>query len=250
MLKQHKYITLRFYEELNDFLPYKKRKTTYTLPFFGKPTVKDIIESQGVPHTEIDLILVNDASVTLDYHIHAGDRVSVYPEFEMLDIGPVNRLRTEPLRKTRFITDVHLGKLSRYLRMLGLDTLYRTNLKDTEIIQYSIDEKRIILTRDLGILKNSRVLRGYYVRNSESKEQCREVIRKFSLTSQVAPFTRCMECNGEFVLTRKDTVRDKVPERVYQHFEEFFMCGNCKQLYWKGSHYEKMKAQVHELLKD
>ena len=137
MPEKEKYITIRFYEELNVFLPGNKQKTTYDIPFFGSPTVKDIIEAQGVPHTEIDLILVNGNSVGFEYHIKALDQISVYPEFELLDISPLIKLRPEPLRISRFIADAHLGKLARYLRMLGLDTVYRNDLKDDEIINRS-----------------------------------------------------------------------------------------------------------------
>jgi uncharacterized protein with PIN domain len=247
-LRKNKHIIIRFYEELNDFLPRDKRKITYKLPFFGNPTVKDIIESQGVPHTEIDLILVNGLSVDFEYHIKAKDHISVYPEFELLDISPIIRLRPEPLRITRFIADAHLGKLARYLRMLGYDTLYRNDLDDAEIIKISLEEKRIILTRDLGILKNGRVMRGYFVRNQEPFDQCREVIRKFSLKHQLSPFSRCMECNGLFKKVDKELLKEEIPEKAYQYFKDFFQCESCHNLYWKGSHYDEMLKTIDLLL--
>ncbi|MGD9329295.1 MAG: Mut7-C RNAse domain-containing protein, partial [Cyclobacteriaceae bacterium] len=134
MADQEKNVTLRFYEELNDFLPGHKRKMPYKLPFSGSPSIKDVIESQGVPHTEVDLILVNRASVDFRYNIAPGDRISVYPEFEMMDISPLIKLRPEPLRVTRFIADAHLGKLARYLRMCGFDTVYKNDISDDKII--------------------------------------------------------------------------------------------------------------------
>ena len=248
MIREDKYIILRFYAELNDFLPQKKKMVNYNLPYFGSPTVKDIIESQGIPHTEIDLILVNGTSVGFKYRIKPLDKVSVYPEFELLDISPLVRLRPKPLRISRFVADAHLGKLSRYLRMLGFDTLYKNDIRDEVIIDYSIREKRIILTRDLGILKHSRVERGYFIRNQKPFDQCGEIMRKFSLEKQISPFTRCMECNGQFNKISKILIKGKVPEMVYRNNSEFYMCDDCKNIYWKGSHYEKMLNIINRLL--
>ena len=248
MIKKDKYITVRFYEELNDFLPKNKRETAYPLPFFGSPTIKDIIESQGVPHTEIDLILVNGESVNFKYHINSFDSVSVYPEFELIDIAPLIKLRPKPLRNSRFVVDVHLGKLARYLRMLGLDTIYGNDIQDDEIVMKSLEEKRIILTRDLGILKNGKVQRGYFIRNQKPLEQCKEVIRKFSLKTQISPFSRCMECNGLFTKVDKKLLKDEIPEKAYQYFEDFCRCKGCQNIYWKGSHYDNMQKMINKLL--
>ena len=246
--EKDKYITIRFYEELNDFLPRNKQKKPYNIPFFGSPTVKDIIEAQGVPHTEIDLILVNSNSVDFEYHIEAKDLVSVYPEFELLDISPLIKLRPKPLRIIRFIADAHLGKLARYLRMLGYDTVYSNDLEDAEIIKTSLSEKRIILTRDLGILKNGKVQRGYFVRNQNPLQQCREIMHKFSLEHRISPFSRCMECNGIFKKIDKEQIKEDIPDNAHQYFTEFYQCVNCHNLYWKGSHYEEMLKTIDRLL--
>ncbi len=190
-------INIRFYEELNDFLPKDKKKVTFEHTFSGKMTVKDIIESLNVPHTEIDLILLNGKSVDFNARPESGDRISVYPVFESLDISNVTRLRPEPLRNPRFILDVHLGKLAKYLRMLGFDSLYQNDFEDDEIIEISIKEKRIILTRDLGILKNNKVTHGYWIRSQKPKVQMNEVLNRFDLSNQIEPLNRCIECNGK-----------------------------------------------------
>jgi sulfur carrier protein ThiS len=116
--------TFRFYEELNDFLPRNRRKTDFVLASFDKRSIKDAIESLGVPHTEIDLILVNGKSVNFDYILQDQDRVSVYPVFESLNIADVTRLRKLPLRKSKFIADVNLGKMAKYMRVLGFDLYF------------------------------------------------------------------------------------------------------------------------------
>lgn len=247
MNAKDKCIILRFYAELNDFLPQRKRGHASTDSFFGSPTVKDIIESKGVPHTEVDLILVNGESVDFQYHVQPGDIVSVYPEFELLDIHPVNRLRPQPLRNITFIADAHLGKLAAYLRMIGFDTVYRNDLPDKEIIERSHREKRVILTRDLAILKNGKVSRGYFIRNRDPLKQCREVIEKFSLEGRITPFSRCMDCNAHVYTVEKDQIADKIPEKTKKYFREFYQCQGCGKVYWKGSHHKKMLKMIDDL---
>lgn len=244
------FISIRFYEELNDFLDPPKRKKDYQIAIPVKRTVKDIVEGEGVPHVEIDLILVNGNPVRFDHHVHDGDRISVYPEFELLDISPVIRLRPEPLRQTRFIIDANLGRLSRYLRMLGFDTLFDMNLGDEDIIRIAGEDKRIILTRDLGILKNGKVRRGYFIRNQQPDQQLKEVTRKFNLKGQIKPFSRCIACNGKILQIPKIKILDQVPEQVYLLFEEFFQCNQCLRVYWKGSHHQRMLQKIERLLKE
>lgn len=166
-----KKIHIRFYEELNDFLPKKKHKIRFEHTYNGKPSIKDIIESMGVPHTEIDLILVNGKSVGFNYYPENRDDISVYPVFENIDIQELNHLRPKSLRETRFVLDVHLGKLARYLRLTGFDTLYNNSFEDREIVEISKDQKRIILTCDVGILKYNDVTHGLWIRERRPKEQ-------------------------------------------------------------------------------
>ncbi len=144
----------RFYEELNDFLPAEKKKIEFIYNFSGNPAIKDAIEAVGVPHTEVDVILVNGQSVEFSYQLQDDDVVSVYPTFESFDVSKVTHLRNKPLREIKFIVDVHLGKLARYLRMLGFDTLYKNNYSTTEILKIAKAQKRIILTRSVALLKN------------------------------------------------------------------------------------------------
>ena len=237
----------RFYEELNDFLPEAKRKTAFSVIFKGNPAVKDTIESIGVPHTEIDLILVNSKSVDFSYQLKNGDRVSVYPVFESLDISNAAHLRAKPLRRIKFILDVHLGKLAGYLRMLGFDTLYRNDYPDSRIISISGAEKRIILTRDIGMLKIKEVTHGYWIRSQNPKTQLQEVIGRFDLKSSIKPFHRCMTCNGIIEKADKESIRDGLEKKTKKYYSEFYRCGSCGKIYWQGSHYEKMKRFIEDL---
>jgi uncharacterized protein len=244
MLKK---VTLRFYEELNDFLPSNKRKKRFEHSFSDRTSVKDMIESLGVSHTEVDLILVNGDSVDFSYLINNGDDISVYPMFESLDITNLQRLRAKPLRKPKFILDVHLGTLAKYMRMLGFDTLYKNNYKDEDIVKISLKEKRAILTKDRGILKRSEVTHGYWIRSTITNEQIIEVIKHFDLKEQIKELSRCLKCNSLLKKIPKGQIIDRLPRKVKEYQQEFYYCMNCDKIFWKGSHYTKMKGIIEEL---
>lgn len=234
----------RFYEELNDFLPAARHKRAFTHSFTGTPAVKDTIEALGVPHTEIDLILVDGRSVGFEHRLAGGERVAVYPVFERLDIEPVVRLRPRPLRITRFVLDVHLGTLARYLRLLGFDTLWRNDLDDAEIAEIAAVERRIVLTRDVGLLKVGRVTRGYFLRATEPLEQLDEVVRALDLGGSLAPYTRCLACNGRLAEIGRDAAACAVPPRVLETHADFKRCTGCERVYWPGTHRHGLDAVV------
>jgi uncharacterized protein with PIN domain len=239
----------RFYEELNDFLSTGKRKIQFDYNFNGKPSIKDAIEAIGIPHTEVDLIIVNGESVSFDYHLLTGDIVSVYPVFEGLDITPVVKLRDTPLRETKFVADVHLGKLVRLLRMLGFDVLYRNDYHDQAIITISVNEKRIILTRDRQLLYPKIVTHGYWVRSQNPQEQVVEVLKRFDLLKQINPFTRCLACNGHLHEVEKQDIVDRLEPLTIKYYNDFFQCDICKKVFWEGSHYVKLKNTLEKIKK-
>lgn len=247
-LENLKTITLRFYEELNDFLSFTQKKTDFNYQYSGNQNIKTLIEAIGVPHTEIDLILVNGKAVTFNYRPKEGDRISVYPVFESLDISPLVQLRPKPLRILKFVLDAHLGKLARYLRLLGFDTLFSPDYQDDEIVDIALQEKRIALTRDKGLLKNNKLSRGYWVRKTNPKEQLQEVLQRFELGIKTKPFTRCLECNGKLITATKDQVKKQLPAKTIQYYKIFHRCRGCGKIYWDGSHYQKMKQFVEAIV--
>jgi len=247
-MKAKKTATIRFYEELNDFLHKKNKKRDIVVYFFNHPSVKDMIESFGVPHTEVDLILVNGNSVEFDYHLGPDDRISVYPKFESFNIQEITKLRKSPLRNIKFILDVHLGKLAKYLRLLGFDTIYQNKMDDASIVNQSKKERRIILTRDIGILKRNRVQHGYYVRSDDPKNQIKEIIQRFDLKNSISPFSRCLECNGLLKKVSKKEVENSLDAATKKYFTTFFMCTQCEKIYWKGSHYKQMAEFLREII--
>ncbi len=238
----------RFYEELNEFLPSAKQKKLFAYTFNGSPSAKDAIEANGIPHAEVDLILVNSISVGFSYKLRDRDIVSVYPVFETFDITSLVHLRAKPLRISKFILDVHLGKLAKYLRLCGFDTFYRKDYNDIEIINLSSSEKRIILTHDVELLKNKKVTHGYWIRSQYLNEQLKEVLLRFNLIHQMLPFTRCMECNGLLTEVSKEDIMERLLPETDKYFTDFRMCSGCKRIYWEGSHYERMKRYINNLI--
>ena len=242
-------VTLRFYEELNDFLPDRHRRRAFTLSLLKPRSVKDLIESQHVPHTEVDLILVDGESVGFDHLLRGGERIAVYPAFESLDIGPVSRLGRPPLRRLCFIADVHVGTLARRLRLLGFDCIYEPPWDDAHLARRSADEKRILLTRDRRLLMRSIVDHGIFVRSVHPEEQLRDIVRRLDLARLVQPFSRCSLCNGPMHRVDKMAVRELIPPKTWHFTDEYYQCEQCGKLYWKGTHWPRLKAIIDEALR-
>ncbi|MBN2489792.1 MAG: Mut7-C ubiquitin/RNAse domain-containing protein [Planctomycetes bacterium] len=238
----------RFYEELNDFLPPDCRKRAFEHPLARAATVKHAIEALGVPHTEVEVILVNGESVGFSHRLQAGDRVAVYPRFESFDIAPLLRVRPAPLRVVRFIADVHLGRLARYLRLLGFDTVFEPGLGDAEIARRAAAERRVVLTRDRGLLKRRIVTHGCLVRATRPLRQLEEILERLQLHRLVRPFTLCTQCNHPIEEVAKDAVADRLEPDTARYYERFYRCPGCDRIYWEGSHYDKMCRFVDRLL--
>ncbi|MDD5321815.1 MAG: Mut7-C RNAse domain-containing protein [Methylococcales bacterium] len=242
-MKQEYVAEFRFYEELNDFLPPEQRKRTINYRFSGHPGIKDPIEVFGVPHTEVELIIVDDQSVGFDYQLQDGDRVAVYPVFESLDISPLLRLRENPLRNPRFIMDVNLGKLAKFMRLLGFDSLYRNDYRDAEVVNIAVNEQRIVLTRDRRLLYIKHISHGYWVRAVNVESQIDEVLRRFDLYGSIQPFVRCLVCNGVLSSVAKGDILDRLEPKTRLYYEVFHQCNDCLRIYWEGSHMENMRQR-------
>ena len=238
----------RFYAELNYFLPRHKKQKSFYFDFPGHSSIKQVIESLGIPHTEIDLILVNGSSVGFSYLPRDGDKISVYPVFESLNITTVSKLRPFPLRDTKFVLDIHLGKLATYLRILGFDTYYRNDSEDQTLAEISNQENRILLTRDRGLLKRNLVTHGYCIRSTQTRQQLKEVIQRFDLIHNISPLKRCLKCNGTLEPVEKKKILDQLEPKTKIYYDQFFICTVCNKVYWKGSHYQKMRTFVEKIL--
>jgi uncharacterized protein with PIN domain len=241
----------RFYEELGDFLPPDRRRCSFIHQFHGTPAVKDRIEALGVPHTEVDLILVDGLSVGFMHKLSGGERVAVYPMFECFELGSPSRLRPQPLREPRFVLDVHLGRLAAYLRLLGFDCLYRNDYGDEELLSISRDQHRILLSRDTGLLKRAALTHGAFLHATDPRRQLREVCSRFQLDARIAPFTRCARCNGAVEPLRDGTAAPStasVPKHgLVDDRGGFSRCQGCGQLYWPGSHLARLRQRLAEV---
>jgi hypothetical protein len=207
-----------------------------------------MIEALGVPHTEVELVLVNGESVGFDRLLGDGDRVAVYPKFEALDIAPLLRVRERPLRVMRFVADAHLGGLARLLRMSGFDTLHENHFDDDEIERISRAEGRIVLTRDRDLLKRRGITHGCYVHAVRSAQQLREIFIRLDLARSARPFTLCLHCNAPLHSIDKTQVAPALPPTVLAHYERFSICNVCERVFWEGSHWRRMRSMLDGLL--
>jgi uncharacterized protein with PIN domain len=237
-------VEFRFYAELNRFLAPCHRQRDFNYPLSRDATVKHMIEALGVPHTEVELILVNGEPVDFSYRLRDAQRVSVYPYFGSLDITPLTPLRDKPRHAGKFIADAHLGQLAKNLRMLGFDVLYRNDYSDAEIARIAVEEERIVLTRDRDLLIRKEIVRGCYVHAITSDEQVAEVVARFGLSDIARAFSRCLNCNGMLRVVEKSTVADRVPHHSRQFYDRFFECDACARVYWEGSHVARMRRRI------
>ena len=237
--------TFRFDAELNDFLPPDRQQVAFVYLFNSNQSVKHLIESAGVPHTEVEAILVNDAPVGFAYAVQDGDRVVVYPHYPGLSLPENGRPRPPQPSPTRFLLDIHLGQLARYLRLLGFDTLYPDNhLTDADLAQLAHDENRILLTRDRGLLMRSLVVHGYCLRTTDSVAQVTAVLHRFRLFDEIQDMPRCLRCNGRLQPVAKEAIVERLEWKTRLYYDDFQICADCGQIYWQGSHYPKLRRFV------
>lgn len=222
--------SFRFYEELNDYLPSARWKTEFEYAFGRGAAIGDVVEALGVPHTEIDLILVDGESVDFGYILRDGDRVSVYPVFEFLNVAFLARLRPRPLRTPRFVADRNLGKLTRYLRLLGFDTLHRDDYTDEALADISCRERRILLTRDRDLLKRKNLTHACLVDIDQPRRQVQALLDHLDLYDRLAPFSRCSRCNAP----REEVPEAQTPRRLDArslcHLDRWGQCARCSRI--------------------
>jgi uncharacterized protein with PIN domain len=224
--------------ELNDFLPAAREKTPLRLHFEDHQSVKHLIEALGIPHTEIGSVRVNGQEKDLAYRPQTGDEVLVYPVETTAQIPP-----GEP----RFVLDTHLGRLAAYLRMLGFDALYPRDADDAELAEIGNREGRILLTRDRRLLMRKIVEYGYCIRSLEPETQLMEVVERYHLARQIMPFRRCLACNAPLETVKKEEILHRLQPLTRRYFDEFRICPVCQRIYWKGSHWERMRSLVQRL---
>lgn len=227
-----------FEPDLQPLLKRDLRERPVEMHFRGAQSVKHLIESLGIPHTEIGPLAANGQAIGLDYIVHNGNRIDVRP------VAPAD-LSEEP----RFVLDGHLGRLASHLRMLGLDCLYNNGYEDKELVHISVEKERVLLTRDRLLLMHKVITQGYLLRSLNSTEQLHEVVHRYSLVQWVKPFQRCMRCNHPLEPVKKETVLERLEPLTKKYYDDFKQCPACDQVYWKGSHYERMLELIDNVSK-
>jgi len=224
---------------LETFLARRLRGAAIAHDYARAATMKQAIESLGVPHTEVGLITVNAQAATLARTVREGDEVEVFPH------EPGASPFEAPLA---FVADAHMGGLARMLRMLGFDSAYDNGFADPEIVKLAAEERRVVLTRDRELLKCRDVLRGCYVHALKPEAQLREVARRYALAKHMQPFALCLHCNLPLAAAARDALEAQVPERIQQQYERFMHCPGCDRVYWEGSHWARMREVLAEAL--
>ena len=238
-------IRIRFYRSLNDFIAPALGDSEIIHVFDRKASVKDMIESFNVPHTEVEVILVNGIAVGFNYIVQDKDCIQVHPVFEKSQVIVLS-LRPALLRPPLFVVDANLGKLARYLRLLGFDCLYRNDYDDGTVATIASEQQRIVLTRDRSLLQRKIIIHGYFVRTDMPKIQTQEVLRRFDLYSLIKPFTRCAHCNGKLVEIDKQEIEHRLESLTKQHYDRFLICSECDHIYWQGNHCARMKRLIDD----
>jgi uncharacterized protein with PIN domain len=231
-------VSFRFYAQLNDLLPADRRGQGFTRVLAPRTSAKDAIEALGVPHPEVDVILVNGTSQGLTHRLEDGDRVSVYPRFRSIDLGGLRRAGVDPPQPVRFAVDVHLKKLASLLRLAGFDAVVLED--DVDVAGRAASDGRVALTRDVGLLKRSIVRHGCWIRHTDPERQLAEVLERFDLSDWMEPFTRCIRCNTPLVPVAAEAIAGRLPPRVRAGFRDFQQCPGCTRIYWRGSHYDRL----------
>ena len=248
MTRKYKYCaSFRFLGRLGDFLPRHWRQRPRPYRFDGHPGIKDPIEALGVPHSEVAAILVNGRPVDFRYRLQPLDRVRVHPVGGRLPDLPLPALRPALPRPPRFVVDVNLGKLARWLRLLGFDTAWRNCWSDRQVVALAVEEKRVILTRDRRLLFHRVIEHGFWVRAVEPVAQVHEIVERMAIADQVRPFRRCLECNGLIEPVSKAEILDRLEPLTRRYYDEFYRCGGCGRIYWKGSHFERLMQKLEVL---
>ncbi len=238
-------VRLRFHGDLNVFLGSKSGDAIIERQLAEKTSIKDIIESCGVPHPEVDLILVDDQTVGFDHTLANDAKVEVFPVENYGTLNTQKRLQTTGV--IRFVVDGHLGRLTRNLRLLGFDVAYPKNADDRQLLEVMARENRALLTRDRRLLMHAIVQHGYCPRSQNADEQTIEVVRRFDLSELIAPFTRCLRCNAPLEEAAKADVIDKLEPLTKIYYDQFRRCPECKQIYWSGSHFPKLQKRIEEI---
>lgn len=236
--------------KLKQLLPRNlRRKNTVVYPLTRRASIKDIIESLHVPHTEIGSIIVNNRQVTFGHIPQAGEQIFLHA-FTATDADMTRPcpLRPGPFPGAAFMVDVNVGKLALLLRMSGIDTWYDARLNEADLARRAADRNRILLSRNRDLLQRKIVTWGHLVRAQHPEEQLAEVITLFQLHKSIKPFSRCLECNTRLQPVEKSTILHRLEPLTRKYYQRFYRCPDCDKIYWQGSHQQHMERRLRKIL--
>lgn len=228
--------TIHVHGELADHLPFGRGGRPLVTSFALPVGLRDLVQSTGIPHVEVGRVEVDGVAAWWDRSLDGDVAAEVWPRYPLPHPDP------DP----RFLLDVHLGKLARLLRLLGLDAVHRREAEDDDLAREAASSGRILLTRDRGLLMRGALSRGRWIRATDPEEQAAEVLAGFRLDTATRPFSRCMECNTPVTQAPPDTV--DVPAGVRSRHRAFRYCPGCGRVYWPGTHAERLAAAVGRIL--
>ena len=242
-------ISFTFHGHLKKLLNHKLREpVSFEHTLERKASIKDVVESLGVPHPIVGMLTVNHQEVDFDYILQDRDTVAVAPLRPPLDPFTPTLLRPVPLTRLGFVVDVNVGRLALLLRMLGFDTVYENNLRDERLAEISLRENRILLSRDTTLLRRKIVMHAYLLQSQVPEEQAKEVIGLYGLANQVKPLSRCIPCNGMLVPIAKEKIIDRLEPLTKKYYDSFHICEDCSRIYWPGSHQQQLVAAINRIL--
>ncbi|MBM9614834.1 hypothetical protein JWJ90_11115 [Desulfobulbus rhabdoformis] len=210
-------------------------------------SIKDVIEAFGVPHTEIGGILCNGNAVDFSHRVQDEQHFTLQAIHPPWEIHKTTLLRPAYVGDFRFLVDKNIGKLAGYLRMAGFDTLYDPDWNETDMGERVQEELRIVLTRNLDLLKRKQVVFGHCLRNDVPEQQLQEILSLFAINSLPHRFSRCMRCNHLLDPVAKQDILPRLEPLTKRYFEVFKICPHCDKIYWQGSHTDKMMDLLNRL---
>lgn len=234
------HISLIFDPALYYFLRPENRTFERKLLLTRKASIKDIIESQGVPHTEIGRIVANGQAVDFSFIPRQEQKIELSAIHPPFDVFHPSLLRPHPLAEWRFIVDVNVAKLASLLRMLGFDTAYSRHFSDCSIARLAALEQRIVLSRDIELFKRKQITFGRWIRNTDPDAQLVEVLHFFGIKGPFVPFSRCLKCNRPLEPVPKKEIEYRLEPKTRRYFHHFKICRQCHQIFWRGSHFDEM----------
>lgn len=244
---QDSVVTLLFHGNLADLLKKDFRQGMVQYSLNRRASVKDIIESLGVPHTEVGKILVDGSETDFDYLPGGEEDIHIYPMTGGVVASLPSLLWQERWNFDRFMVDVNVLKLARNLRMAGIDTTIVPDLDLIDIGVSATEQARVLLTRNRQLLKCSTVMYGQLLRFEDHLTQLREVVDRFRLKSQLQPFSRCLTCNGLLEPIAKESIEHLLQPLTKRYYTIFKRCDHCLAIYWHGSHMQHMQAILDEI---